>query len=203
MKNKKKIALAIICIATSLYMVKLGVLDTKDVKADNATRITEIAQIPELVPKAENKTSTSNNKANLFKTPPQAAESKTAVVKTVQSQPVRQQNVDPVKRSTTEISRGGSRTLYMVATGYTDAPEENYPYAGQPSYIGMPLQRGVVAVDPHVIPMGTMLFIEGYGEAIAADQGGAIKGNRIDLFFDSKGEANTWGMRTVKVIVNN
>jgi len=89
----------------------------------------------------------------------------------------------------------------MVATGYTDAPEENYPYAGMPSYIGMPLQRGVVAVDPNVIRMGTKLYVEGYGEAIAADQGGAIKGNRIDLFFNSKGEAYNWGMRTVKVTI--
>lgn len=97
------------------------------------------------------------------------------------------------------VSRGGTRTLYMVATGYTDAPEENYPWAGAPSYIGLPLARGIVAVDPNVIPMGTKLYVEGYGEAIAADQGGAIKGNRIDLFFDSKWEANTWGMKKVKV----
>jgi 3D (Asp-Asp-Asp) domain-containing protein len=89
----------------------------------------------------------------------------------------------------------------MVATGYTDAPEENYPYAGQPSYIGLPLARGIVAVDPNVIPMGTKLYIEGYGEAIAADQGGAIKGNRIDLFFNSKWEANNWGMKSVRVTV--
>lgn len=91
--------------------------------------------------------------------------------------------------------------LNMVSTAYTAAPEENYPYAGAPSYIGMPLQRGVVAVDPRVIPMGTRLWIEGYGEAIAADQGGAIKGNRIDVFMDSKAEAYEWGMRTVKVTI--
>lgn len=100
-----------------------------------------------------------------------------------------------------QVSRGYSRTLTMVATGYTDAPEENYPYAGMPSYIGLPLARGIVAVDPNVIPMGTKLYIEGYGEAIAADQGGAIKGNRIDLFFDSKAEAYNWGMKTVKVYI--
>lgn len=104
------------------------------------------------------------------------------------------------KRST-EVSRGGSRTITVVATGYTAAPEENYPYAGAPSYIGLPLTRGIVAVDPNVIPMGTKLYIQGYGEGIAADQGGAINGNRIDLFFDSKQEANDWGMRSVKVTI--
>lgn len=100
-----------------------------------------------------------------------------------------------------EVSRGGGRIITVVATGYTAAAEENWPYAGAPSYIGLPLARGIVAVDPNVIPMGTKLYIQGYGEAIAADQGGAIKGNRIDLFFDSKQEAFDWGMKTVKVTV--
>lgn len=95
----------------------------------------------------------------------------------------------------------GKTTISMVATGYDDSWESNYPYYGQPSYIGMPLQRGVVAVDPNVVPMGTRLYVEGYGEAIAADQGGAIKGNRIDLFFDSRQEALDWGMRTVEVTI--
>lgn len=102
------------------------------------------------------------------------------------------------------VSRGTrpeGRVITMVATGYTDAPEENWPYAGAPSYIGLPLARGIVAVDPDIIPMGSKLYVEGYGEAIAADQGGAIQGNRIDLFFDSKQEAFDWGMRTIKVTV--
>ncbi|NLX02917.1 MAG: hypothetical protein GXY40_10380 [Syntrophomonadaceae bacterium] len=107
----------------------------------------------------------------------------------------------PERKAQPQVSRGYTRTFTMVATGYTEAAEENYPYAGQPSYIGIPLSRGVVAVDPNVIPMGTKLYVEGYGEAIAADQGGAIQGNRIDLFFDSKFEANNWGMRTVKVYI--
>jgi 3D (Asp-Asp-Asp) domain-containing protein len=107
----------------------------------------------------------------------------------------------PERKEQPQVSRGYTRTFTMVATGYTEAAEENYPYAGQPSYIGIPLGRGVVAVDPNVIPMGTKLYVEGYGEAIAADQGGAIRGNRIDLFFDSKFEADNWGMRTVKVYI--
>lgn len=107
----------------------------------------------------------------------------------------------PERKEQPQVSRGYTRTLTMVATGYTEAPEENYPYAGQPAYIGIPLGRGVVAVDPNVIPMGTKLYVEGYGEAIAADQGGAINGNRIDLFFDSKAEAYNWGMRTIKVYI--
>ncbi len=101
------------------------------------------------------------------------------------------------------VSRGSDsgKVLTMVATGYDSSWESNYPYYGQPSYIGLPLARGIVAVDPNVIPMGTRLYVEGYGEAIAADQGGAIKGNRIDLYFDSRQEALNWGMRTVKVTI--
>ena len=97
----------------------------------------------------------------------------------------------------------GTQTLDMVATGYDSSYESNYPFYGQPSYIGLPLQRGVIAVDPNVIPMGTRLYVEGYGDAIAADQGGAIKGNRIDLYFDSHQEAMDWGIKTVKVTILN
>lgn len=106
-----------------------------------------------------------------------------------------------VSRGSTSSSSMHGQVLTMVATGYDDSWECNYPYYGQPSYIGLPLARGIVATDPNVIPMGTRLYVEGYGEAIAADQGGAIKGNRIDLFFDSHQEALNWGMRTVKVTI--
>jgi 3D (Asp-Asp-Asp) domain-containing protein len=104
------------------------------------------------------------------------------------------------------VSRGATRSgrvLTMVATGYDGCYACNYPYYGQPSYIGLPLGRGIVAVDPNVIPMGTKLYIEGYGEAIAADQGNAIKGNRIDLYFDTHQQALNWGMKTVKVTILN
>lgn len=104
--------------------------------------------------------------------------------------------------SQTQPSRSGQgRILTMVASAYTADPKENYPWGGYPSYIGLPLDRGIVAVDPRVIPMGTRLYIEGYGPGIAADQGNAIKGNRIDLFMHSKSEALAWGLRTVKVTI--
>lgn len=100
----------------------------------------------------------------------------------------------------TPVSRG-SRILTMVATGYCPCNKCNYPYGGQPSYLGYPLRRGIVAVDPKVIPMGSQLHIEGYGSGLAADQGNAIKGNRIDLFFPTHQEALNWGIRTVRVTV--
>ena len=54
-----------------------------------------------------------------------------------------------------------------------------------------------MATDPYIIPMGTKLYIMGYGEAVAADVGSAIKGNRIDLAFMSRREALEWGRRRV------
>ena len=61
----------------------------------------------------------------------------------------------------------------------------------------------VVAVDPRVIPLGTKVWVEGYGEAIAADTGGAIKGNKIDVFIPTDGQARNWGVRTVTVKILN
>ncbi|RYL98472.1 peptidoglycan-binding protein [Sporolactobacillus sp. THM7-7] len=59
----------------------------------------------------------------------------------------------------------------------------------------------VVAVDPSVIPLGTKLYVEGYGYAVAGDTGGAIKGRKIDVFFKNNSDALQWGRRTVKVKV--
>ena len=65
-----------------------------------------------------------------------------------------------------------------------------------------PNQR-VIAVDPRVIPLGTKVWVEGYGEAIAGDTGGAIKGNKIDVFIPSQENAMAWGVKTVKIKILN
>ncbi len=100
----------------------------------------------------------------------------------------------------TSVSRGGLRldfkeARYMSATAYT--------YTGNNNASGEQPEVGTVAVDPNVIPMGTRLYIEGYGYAVAADTGGAIKGDRIDLFMEDHGQCVDWGRRTVKVYVLN
>ncbi|MDD4239096.1 MAG: ubiquitin-like domain-containing protein [Desulfotomaculaceae bacterium] len=94
------------------------------------------------------------------------------------------------------VSRGGENIRYsdvrqMVASGYT--------YTGSNTASGVPPHYGVVAVDTAVVPFGTRLYVEGYGYATAMDRGGAIRGNRLDLFFESESEALSWGMRTVNV----
>ncbi|NLW91749.1 MAG: hypothetical protein GXY34_09145 [Syntrophomonadaceae bacterium] len=97
------------------------------------------------------------------------------------------------------VSRSGG--FSVIATAYCGCDKCNYPYGGLPAYNGQPLQYGVVAVDPSVIPMNSKLYIEGYGEGIAADQGNAIKGYHIDLFFPSHQQALSWGVKRVNVTI--
>ncbi|MTV48441.1 hypothetical protein GJ688_05515 [Heliobacillus mobilis] len=74
-----------------------------------------------------------------------------------------------------------------------------YTHTGSRTATGRWPSVGVVAVDPRVIPLGTKLFVENYGMATAADTGGAIKGNKIDVFFDTEAECIRWGRQPVTV----
>jgi len=67
--------------------------------------------------------------------------------------------------------------------------------------LGVPVRKGVVAVDPKLIPLGTKLHVPGYGPGVAADVGYAIKGKVIDLWFPSMARARQWGRRTVMITV--
>ena len=66
---------------------------------------------------------------------------------------------------------------------------------------GLPVGVGVIAVDPNVIPLGTRVFVPGYGPAVAADVGSAIKGNIIDLWMPSTAQALAWGRRSVTITI--
>lgn len=92
----------------------------------------------------------------------------------------------------------GKKVLTMSATGY--GPGENGSW-GSRTATGARVRFGVVAVDPRVIKLGTRLYVEGYGECVASDTGGAIKGLRIDLAFDSDRAANGYGRRKVRVVI--
>ncbi len=107
-------------------------------------------------------------------------------------------------RSGFTASRGSfmrHRVLTMSATGYDASPETIGPRATGHTRTGRIAEYGVVAVDPRVIPLNTIVYVEGYGFALACDTGGAIKGNRIDLCFDSRYVANQYGRRHVRVHV--
>lgn len=105
---------------------------------------------------------------------------------------------------TLRTSRGDYRYVErrtMVATAYDPSPRSIGPGATGYTYLGLKAKYGIVAVDPRVIPLRTRLYIPGYGEALAADIGGAIKGNRIDLCYDTYEEAIRFGRRKVEVYV--
>jgi 3D (Asp-Asp-Asp) domain-containing protein len=87
-------------------------------------------------------------------------------------------------------------SMIVEATAY--APFYG-PGVGGITATGMRAQRGVIAVDPRVIPLGTIVYVEGYGTAIAADTGGAIRGRRIDVCLDTPREAYQWGRRWVRI----
>ncbi|WP_080845967.1 LysM peptidoglycan-binding and 3D domain-containing protein [Cytobacillus gottheilii] len=93
--------------------------------------------------------------------------------------------------------------LTVEATAYTASCEGcSGTTATGINLIENPNQK-VIAVDPSVIPLGSRVYVEGYGEAIAADTGGAIKGKKIDLFMPEKQDAINWGRKTVNVKIIN
>ena len=105
-------------------------------------------------------------------------------------------------QTSTTVSRGdtnGAKTLYMHATAYT----ANCSGCSGITATGINLKanpnKKVVAVDPNVIPLGSRVWVEGYGYAVAGDTGGAINGKRIDLFIPSNSQAQSFGRKNVKV----
>ncbi len=99
-------------------------------------------------------------------------------------------------------SRGefaGREYMVLEATAYYPGPHNFGGGVGPRTATGMVAQRGVVAVDPSLIPLGTRLYIEGYGYAVAGDTGGSIQGRRIDLCYNDYGEAVQFGRQEVKV----
>ena len=105
-----------------------------------------------------------------------------------------------------EVSRGGEnirfeRAIEVLSTAYCPCAICCGPGATGLTRLGIPAKKGVIAVDPRVIPLGARVYVDGYGYAVAADTGSAIKGNRIDVCFDTHEEALAWGMRRLKVYI--
>lgn len=95
-------------------------------------------------------------------------------------------------------SRGGNtfrfnRAIWAEASAYT--------HTGRKTYTGTKPGPGTIAVDPRVIPLGTKLYVEGYGYGVARDIGSAIKGNKVDVFLQSEAAARKWGRRMVNVYI--
>jgi 3D (Asp-Asp-Asp) domain-containing protein len=123
------------------------------------------------------------------------------VTERTQTQVVRQPVSEIIGYGTKKLVASASvatdvvRSIAMVATGYWPDPS----WSTGITAMGTKAQFGVAAVDPSVIPLGTHLYVPGYGPAIAEDTGGAIIGDRIDLCFNDGYQAIDWGVRPVTV----
>jgi uncharacterized protein YabE (DUF348 family) len=103
------------------------------------------------------------------------------------------------------------KVLNMRATAYTASFKDTGKHPDHPefgiTYTGIRARKGIIAVDPKVIPLGTRVYVEvagstpDYGYAVAADIGGAIKGNLIDLYMDDQKTVDRWGVKKVKVYI--
>lgn len=140
----------------------------------------EVAQEPE--PKAE------ENTAEKVETVEQEEPAEKA-------EPVAQSNEQ--EQSSEASSNGETKTV--TATAYTAKCDGCSGVTSTGIDLNADPNKKVIAVDPSVIPLGTEVYVEGYGKAVAGDTGGAIKGNKIDLHVPSKEEANSWGVQTVNV----
>ena len=104
------------------------------------------------------------------------------------------ENESTASFSTAPNGRTCVKVLTCKATAYHE-PEGSLTKSGTLSRVG------AIAVDPSVIPLGTELYVEGYGYCVAEDTGGLIKGNRIDIYLDSEAECVNWGVRDVTVYI--
>lgn len=92
------------------------------------------------------------------------------------------------------------KAMRLVSTAYNGSYAQNGPWGAVAAYGGRPLTRGMAAVDPRIIPLGSRLYVDGYGPALAADTGSAIVGDRIDLYMD-RASVSFWGFRPVNVYI--
>ncbi|WP_176584142.1 3D domain-containing protein [Priestia megaterium] len=116
-----------------------------------------------------------------------------------QAQAEQAQQQQPAESS----QQASGKSMTVEATAYT----ANCAGCSGTTATGVDLKANpnqkVIAVDPSVIPLGSKVYVEGYGEAVAADTGGAIKGNRIDVFVPAEGDAQQFGRKSVKITVMN
>lgn len=103
------------------------------------------------------------------------------------------------------------KVLNMRSTAYTASFKDTGKHPDHPefgiTYTGIRARKGIIAVDPKVIPLGTKVYVEmlgktpDYGFALAADIGGAIKGDLIDIYLDSQEEVDKWGCKPCRVYI--
>lgn len=134
-------------------------------------------------------------------------ETKKAPKEEVKTEPKKETKAEPKKEAKEEASNDEGdkspegKTISVSATAYTGQCDGCSGVTSTGVDLNANPNAKVIAVDPSVIPLGSKVHVEGYGEATAADVGGAINGNKIDVHVPTKGEANNWGVKTVNVTI--
>lgn len=162
--------------------------------------------------KGKEKVVTQGKKGTVERTYEVVKENGKIVMKTLQSEKVISKpttqvvavgtKVATVTASRNNTSAGGKgKEFYVTATAYTPNCNGCSGITATGVNIKSNPNMKLIAVDPNVIPLGSKVWVEGYGYAIAADTGGAIKGNKIDILVSSKSAAKNWGRKKVRIKV--
>ena len=164
--------------------------------------------------KGKEKVVTQGKKGTVERTYEVVKENGKIVMKTLQSEKVVSKpttqvvavgtKVATVTASRNNTSAGGKgKEFYVTATAYTPNCNGCTGITATGVNVKSNPNMKLIAVDPNVIPLGSKVWVEGYGYAIAADTGGAIKGNKIDILVSSKSAAKNWGRKKVRIKVLN
>jgi 3D (Asp-Asp-Asp) domain-containing protein len=105
--------------------------------------------------------------------------------------------------SAPSTSNSASKEIIVEATAYTASCEGCSGITATGINLKENPDAKIISVDPTIIPLGSKVYVEGYGEAIAGDTGGAIKGNKIDVFIPSQQDAINFGVKQLKVTILN
>lgn len=127
------------------------------------------------------------------------AKAKTSAKKVVKKKTVKKKT--STNKKTAVSKKATYKTMTVKATAYTASCKGCSGITATGINLKKKPNAKVISVDPKKIPLGTKVYVEGYGEAIAGDTGSAIKGNKIDLHMPTKKKALNWGVRSVKIKV--
>lgn len=108
---------------------------------------------------------------------------------------------EPITIHTQAVPSRGGEARHINNPEKITCEASAYTWTGHHTASGTWPDEGTVSIDPRVIPLGSKLYIEGYGYAVAEDTGGAIRGNKIDVYFPDRDACIRWGRQEVEVII--
>ncbi|MFJ6974426.1 MAG: 3D domain-containing protein [Ligilactobacillus ruminis] len=178
--------------------------DLKKKIADGQSEMKQLAdreQQAKAMEEAQKKAMEEAQKKAMEEAQRKAAEEEAQKQKQQQVQQTSTKTVDNSEAATSADNVSGSKTLTMSATAYSTEANGMGTYSA--TGINLKQHPSCVAVDPSVIPLGSIIWVSGYGVSVAGDTGTAIKGNVIDLHFSTVAQSMAWGRRTVTVKILN